>query len=304
MVTKQDIFKVKGCESTRKRIINSLLSEYSFLNKRTLGKSRLNRPIEGLSIGNEDEFVLFCGAFHGMEWITSMLLLKYVHAICNAVQTGTLFTGLNISRFLSRRGVVIIPCINPDGVEIAINGWETAGEYKDMVKGICINTQNAKQWQANAAGVDINHNFDAGWDNLHRREQLLGITAPSKTRYGGIAPESEPESKALCDFCRKNNVRHALAFHSQGEEIYWDYGKQTPKRSRLMADIFSQTSGYEVSTPQGIAIGGGFKDWFIQQFHRPAFTIEVGKGKNPLPIDDLPSIYMALEEMLGLATIM
>ena len=76
MVTKQDIFKVKGCESTRKRIINSLLSEYSFLNKRTLGKSRLNRPIEGLSIGNEDEFVLFCGAFHGMEWITSMLLLK------------------------------------------------------------------------------------------------------------------------------------------------------------------------------------------------------------------------------------
>ena len=37
---------------------------------------------------------------------------------------------------------------------------------------------------------------------------------------------------------------------------------------------------------------------FIEKFNKPAFTIEIGKGKNPLPINDFPSIYKKLEKML------
>lgn len=304
MVTKQDIFKVKGSEANRQQQIDKLTNEYSFISKRKIGESRLHRPIDGLCVGNKDEIVLLAGGFHGMEWITSNLLLKFLDTLCRCVQENKELQGLKIHRFLSRRGLVIIPCVNPDGVEIAINGWDSAKEYTELVQGICVNKHSCKSWQSNAAGVDINHNFDAGWKKLHHHEQLLGIKAPSKTRYGGSAPESEPETKALCDFCRQTNIRHAMAFHTQGEEIYWDYGSKTPQRSRLMAEVFSQTSGYTVSTPQGIAVGGGFKDWFITQFNRPAFTIECGKGKNPLPLDDFSSIYNSLEEMLSLAVIM
>ena len=64
------------------------------------------------------------------------------------------------------------------------------------------------------------------------------------------------------------------------------------------------SSGYQIADPEAIATGGGWKDWFIQCFRRPGFTVEIGKGENPLPLSDLPSIHRALEEMLVLSVIM
>ena len=68
-----------------------------------------------------------------------------------------------------------------------------------------------------------------------------------------------------------------------------------------MGKILSQTSGYKLSSPEGLAVGGGFKDWFIKTFNKPGFTIEIGKGKNPLPISDFDSIYKKLEKMLTIS---
>ena len=119
-----------------------------------------------------------------------------------------------------------------------------------------------------------------------------------------MKPESEIETQLLTNLCRKVNFRHVIAFHSQGEEIYWNYKDYTPKKSFLMANILGKTSGYKVSEPEGLAVGGGFKDWFIKEFKKPAFTIEIGKGKNPLPIDDIVDVYKKLEKALVFSTIM
>ena len=35
----------------------------------------------------------------------------------------------------------------------------------------------------------------------------------------------------------------------------------------------------------------GYKDWFIQKFRRPGYTIEAGSGQNPLPIGQFDEIY-------------
>ena len=35
----------------------------------------------------------------------------------------------------------------------------------------------------------------------------------------------------------------------------------------------------------------GYKDWFILQFDLPGYTIEVGKGTNPLPLSQFDEIY-------------
>ena len=77
-----------------------------------------------------------------------------------------------------------------------------------------------------------------------------------------------------------------------------------PDRALLMAQVMATSSGYAISSPEGLAIGGGFKDWFITELRRPAFTIEVGLGKNPLPIQNFYQIYPRLEEMLVLSAIM
>ena len=41
----------------------------------------------------------------------------------------------------------------------------------------------------------------------------------------------------------------------------------------------------------------GYKDWFIQEFRKPGFTIELGVGVNPLPLSQFDEIY---EEALGI----
>lgn len=56
--------------------------------------------------------------------------------------------------------------------------------------------------------------------------------------------------------------------------------------------------------PTGIADGGGFKDWFISEFCRPGFTIELGLGKNPLPAADAAKINEQVKEMLMLFIMM
>ena len=135
-------------------------------------------------------------------------------------------------------------------------------------------------------------------------EENNGIHGPSPRQFSGYKPQSEPETKAVTELCRYENIRHALAFHSQGEEIYWQYGSRTPTKCYNMGKIFSASSGYELKQPEGLASHGGFKDWFIEEFAKPAFTIEIGKGENPLDPLCLYDIYEKLEEMLLLSIIL
>ena len=287
----------------REKLINAIIEKYPFVKSGILAKSLCGRDIRYMRLGNNKSPVLFVAAFHGMEWLTSLVVLIFFEDICSAVESNTDICGVNISSFLKEQGLFIIPCLNPDGVEISLHGANAAGAYKNLVQS-AVEYENTKHWQANARGVDLNHNFNANWDNLHKMEEEALILGPAPTRYGGPEPESEPETKALVNLCRNKTFKRALAFHSQGEEIYWDYGKNTPKDSRLMANVMSIVSGYKVSEPEGLAVGGGFKDWFISELKKPGFTIEIGKGQNPLPIDDISSIYKKIEKMLILSLIM
>ena len=298
----QEMFSQPADEQNRLAIIEELLKHYPALSCRSIGKSLCGREIPALTLGNPKEMVLFCGAFHGMEWITSLLLLKFLWQLCDTSLRQGYLSDVKVGDFLERRGLLTVPCVNPDGVEISLHGSVAAAGYEELVYNA--GRGDTVHWQANARGVDINHNFDANWCDLHRREQAAGIVSPAPTRFGGAHPESEPETRAMTNLCRKQNIRHALAFHSQGEEIYWNFGDCTPPRSELMAKVMAVSSGYCVSQPEGLAQGGGFKDWFLCEYNRPAFTIEVGKGENPLPLSDFPLIYDTLLEMLTLSTIM
>lgn len=301
-MVKTKCYDTPADEKNRRRISQSLTQRYPFLKHDIIGKSHCGRTIDSYSLGNENEQVLMCAAFHGMEWLTSLVLFRFLERVCEAFEKDSGICEINVARFLSRRGLIIVPCVNPDGVEISLNGECAAGKFEQRVEHIAAG--KAHRWQANAVGVDINHNFSAGWKSLHEKEISSGITGPSLTQYGGQYPESEPETKALTSLCRKRNIRHAAAFHSQGEEIYWHYGENTPNRSRLMAEVLARTSGYALSSPRGLAVGGGFKDWFIEELKRPAFTIEIGLGRNPLPCSKLNEIYSRLEEMMTLYIIM
>lgn len=288
--------KMQPVSGVREKIIKKIKSEFGFVKTEKIGESVCGRSIDLIKLGNAEKATLWVGAHHGLEWITTLLLFEFFYDICKKVKFNEKVCGIDVKEKLNERGIVFVPCLNPDGVEIALSGFKSVPKDKLPIKNI--DDEFYKKWQSNANGVDLNHNYNAGWEELHRLERDNKIFLPSHTRYGGIAPESEPETRALVNFCRENNFEYALAFHSQGEEIYWDYGKHTPENSEKFAEVFALMSGYTVSNPEGLAVGGGFKDWFIEELGRPAFTVEVGSGKNPLPIEELPKIYEKIKNAL------
>lgn len=262
----------------------------------SVGKSVLGRELWAVGFSHRRGAVVYAGGFHAQEWITVLLLTCFLEELAQAVTKRENICGILPHQAMRGRGVIILPCANPDGLELVANGTESAGLYKSAVEEI--SRGDLTGWNANVRGVDINHNFDAGFAQVKRMEEENGITAPAKRQYGGETPESEPETRALCNLCRMYRPSRLVAFHSQGEEIYYDYGKNTPVKSRAVADYWASLCGYTVCAPTGMASHGGFKDWFIQEFGAQGFTLEVGLGTNPLPADDLPQIYAKLKAML------
>lgn len=287
--------------NSRTKAEQELTESYSFIEKELVGYSLCRRPVYAYSIGAKSNRTLYAGAFHGMEWLTSLVLIKFLEQCCLSLSNKQDILCFRIYDFLQNNGLTIIPCVNPDGVEIQIKGSTAACKCRRLVESVSSDTG---KWQANARGVDLNHNFNAGWRELKRLEIKNNITKPAPTRYGGKCPESEPEVISLVNYCRKNNFCKAIAFHSQGREIYWDYGKNTPEKSLCIANILADAAGYTVSKPEGLAIGGGFKDWFISCFSKPAFTVEIGMGKNPLPLSDFQEEYSRVLPLLCLGIIL
>ncbi len=64
-----------------------------------------------------------------------------------------------------------------------------------------------------------------------------------------------------------------------------------PPNSFYIGSRFAKSSGYTLANTPYNSSFAGFKDWFVQNFNRPGYTIEAGIGENPLPISQFDEIY-------------
>ena len=187
--------------------------------------------------------------------------------------------------------------LNPDGIEYSIHGVSSNNILKDRLEKIN-HCRDFTYWQANARGVDLNHNYNSGFNEYKIIEQKLNIHNGAATKYSGNYPESEPETQAICNFVRFQQPELAISLHTQGEEIYYTSGGYFCPNSLSIAKTISRLTGYKISFPEGSAKYGGCTDWFIEEFDKPSFTIECGLGKNPLPYSDFNKIYSKLKRAL------
>lgn len=282
--------------SNYKKYVSFLNKSFDSITVADCGKSALGKTIFGLVIGEGNENILYVGGTHGLEWITSLLLLRFTGNLAKAYENKGSVRGFNVNGILKNKRLIIIPELNPDGIDISLTGEDGCGIYKQQNLAIC--NGDFSGWSANARGVDINHNFNADWYSLREKEEKENIFGPSPRRYGGSYPESEPETKVITRLCRNVDISLLFTFHSQGEEIYYEYGNNTPEKSLYIAKMLSALTDYTLVKNEGLASSGGLKDWFIEEFRKPAFTVEVGKGKNPLPLTDFNKIYRRLEVMM------
>ena len=114
---------------------------------------------------------------------------------------------------------------------------------------------------------------------------------PGPRDYVGEFPLSEPESRAMADFTRSNNFTLTLSYHTQGEVIYWRYLDYLPPGSLNIVRLLSRVSGYTYENTPYASGHAGYKDWFIQEYNRPGYTIEAGLGESPLPLRQFDRIY-------------
>ena len=247
------------------------------------GESVMGKKLYCLGYGRGDKKLFVNGAHHGLEYITSAFLMRFLKDFSGCVESGYDMLGFNTRTLYHKVHIICIPMVNPDGVDIAIHGLDITNRYHRRLISLAGVHSFNKVWQANANGVDINHNYDARWSKIE--------SEPSPSKYSGPYAESEPETKAVCDLIRSENFDMLMAFHSQGGEIYYDFDSMASDDDKRIAGKMSAASGYTVATPTGTAAYGGLKDWFIKEYKKSGFTVEMGHGKNPLSLKLLDDFY-------------
>ena len=140
-------------------------------------------------------------------------------------------------------------------------------------------------------GVDLNLQFPAGWEQARQIKYSQGFTSPAPRDFVGYGPLTEPEALAIYNFTLEHNFRLVITFHTQGEVIFWQFQDYTPPESLFIGQQFSNVSGYALEETPFNSSFAGYKDWFIQDFRKPGYTIEAGFGENPLPISQFDEIY-------------
>ena len=274
--------------------LEALSAAYPFLQTERLARTAFGRPITAASMGRGDRRVLYSAAHHANEWLTATVLLKFLEDYAQALETDDTIAGVNARELYETATIFLVPMVNPDGVDL-VTGAVTEAE-REQAEGLAEfypNIPFPDGWKANLQGVDLNLQYPAGWLTAREIKFAQGYTRPGPRDFVGRFPLSQPEAQALADYTQRIDPELVIAWHSQGEVIYWQYGGIEVPGARELAERFADVSGYRLEDTPYNSSFAGYKDWFIQTYRRPGFTIEVGTGENPLPLSQFGEIYTA-----------
>ena len=274
--------------------IDELLKTYPFLHSQTITTTAFGRPVRTLTVGEGDRKVLYSAAHHANEWITTPILLRFVEELAQAIQEGGRIFGVPASTIARYSTVYTVPMVDPDGVDL-VTGAIAPGtlEYETAVR-LSENYPRVpfpEGWKANLLGVDLNLQYPALWLQAREIKFSQGFTRPGPRDYVGRSPLSQRESIALAEYTVAVDPALVIALHTQGEVIYWQFRDYEVPGAKALAEEFSRLSGYGLEETPYESSFAGYKDWFIQTFRRPGFTIEAGSGISPLPLTQFEKIY-------------
>lgn len=274
-------------------IAEGLKIRYPFIESGSIGKSVMGREMQYMRFGKGGRQVCYNACFHANEWITTPVLLKFAEEYAKAYADGRDLYGENTELLFNEYSLYLVPMVNPDGADL-VNGLISDESYLEQTRKISADYPSIPYpdgWKANINGVDLNLQFPAGWENAKEIKFAQGYTSPAPRDYVGGAPLSAVESRNMYQFTVSHDFRLILAYHTQGEVIYWKYLDYEPENSRRIAEYFGRVSGYTVEETPYASGYAGYKDWFIENYNLPGYTIEAGRGQNPLGMGQFAKIY-------------
>ena len=276
------------------RMIRQIVEAYPFCRTEVLTTTAFQRPISTLVVGTGPRKVLFTAAHHANEWITALVLLKYAEDLAQAIQDDGILFGQKAQELANTVTIYMVPLVNPDGVDLVTGAIAPGTIQYEVAQDLADNYPNIpfpEGWKANLLGVDLNLNYPAGWLQAREIKFSQGYTKPGPRDYVGRAPLSQLETRALAGFTEFLEPALVLAYHSQGKEIYWQFENYVVPGARELGEVMARVSGYTLADTPYESAFAGYKDWFIQTYDRPGYTIEVGQGVSPLPLTQFDEIY-------------
>ena len=198
-----------------------------------------------------------------------------------AIHARECYTALAVLRqareFDADDGAYFVPLVNPDGAVFFETGDDLGSKF------LRANKAHRRDWKANAAGVDLNCNFDA----LFGRG-ALNTFSPGPHGYVGEKPFCAPESKALADFTLDVKPRATVSYHCMGGELYWEFFQTGERRAR--DEEFAKVVADRISVKKvdgDLCSAGGYKDWCVSVLGIPAVTVElIRSGVHPFLPED------------------
>ena len=276
------------------RMILQIVKTYPFCRTEVIATTAFQRPVSTLVIGNGPRKVIYSASHHANEWITSLVLLKFAEELAQAIAENGMLFDVEAQKIADAATIYMVPMVDPDGVDLVTGAippgsipYESARNLAEFYPNIPF----PNGWKANLLGVDLNLQYPAGWLQAREIKFSQGFTRPGPRDYVGRSPLNQLESRALAGYTEFIDPALVLAYHSQGEVIYWQFNDYIIPGAKELGEAFARVSGYTLEDTPFESSFAGYKDWFIKNFLRPGYTIEVGQGESPLPLSQFDKIY-------------
>ena len=239
------------------REIKSLAADFEGVSAELEGYTVLGKPLYALYAGNPDNRIGLVGAVHAGESGPEILLpaLRKILTEC--------------PELLEKVGVALMPVVSADNREA-------------MACGV------PPYIRKNAAGVDLNRNFDALWD-VHDDSYGLSSFDPMSPTFHGREPDSEPEVKAVISvmekakpcavfsyhhLCSVTSDRALTAHESAGDE---EFLGRANALSRIYSDAFRASLDLPRNEDTDVVLGcsvGSLPSWCYKR-RVPCFDFEM-----------------------------
>jgi murein tripeptide amidase MpaA len=262
--------------------------------KSSLGLSLEGRPIWHVKISDNPDLVegepqiLYDALHHAREPQGMATVIYFMYYLLENYGKDP-----QVNYLIDNRELYFIPVVNPDGY--VYNQTTNPGGGGNWRKNRRLNSDESY-------GVDLNRNYSFQWGI----DDIGSSPDPTSWGYRGTAPFSEPETRAVRDFCESKEIRLCLNYHTYGGILIhpWNYSDILPPDSILymeLASAMTEINNYRYG-PGGSSLGyifnGGTTDWMYGEQSTKnkiiAMTPEVGPSFWP----DASQIYPLAEENL------
>ena len=139
---------------------HDLLETFPFLNVQIIGNSVMRKNIYAFKLGNGPNKVFYFGSIHANEWITSVILMKFIEDYADAYVNNSSLYNQNIRDLFKSASIFIVPMVNPDCVDLVTGSLPTNSFAYNRAVEISSSFPDIpfpSGWKANINGVDFSN---------------------------------------------------------------------------------------------------------------------------------------------------